>query len=99
MLAQMQLIKMVQMVVQVLLGIRSSPSEAEEGVEAEDKQQMGAILYTVQVALVVLLVEETVDTIMVLLTRTLLLEQQILVVEVVVRTFMAHTTKVLAVQA
>ena len=50
--------------------------------EAEDKQQMGAILYTVQVALVVLLVEETVDTIMVLLTRTLLLEQQILVVEV-----------------
>jgi hypothetical protein len=36
-LAQMQLIKMVQMVVQVLLGIRSSPSEAEEGVQAEEK--------------------------------------------------------------
>ena len=44
-LSQMQLIKMVQMVVQVLLGIRSSPSEAEEAVvdtgngETEDERR------------------------------------------------------------
>jgi hypothetical protein len=59
---------------------------------------MGAILYTVQVALVVLLVEETVDTIMVLLTLPLLLEQQILVAVVAVRTLWAQETMVLVVQ-